>query len=265
MKIISNYLNNSQFQNTAKEYDLSEYEKLKKPIQIPFVFFHKNQELNKFLKGGITKGFHYSLYGNTLTGKTYFLETLIETNLNEILINKIKILIISTNGTFSYSKIEGMYNKENLKNIKDFIDIIKLRTENEILSLLISLNRIEEIPYSFIFIDNFGSISDKKNSNINNLYIQIENLKKNKNIGIVSIMFKEFNYRIDIKDFKLLKCSDQYFYIMNNDFQLTFFNLDINLKFYNMKKRRYFLKVYNNDGDIVIYFFYLKYFFLIFF
>jgi len=209
--------------------------------------------LNKFLKGGITQGFHYALIGNSLSGKTYFLETLIVKNLEEFFNKKAKILIINTNGSFSYTKIKNSCNKNSAKILNEVIDIIRFRTDHEVLKFLLILNKTEKLPYSFIFIDNINKLIDKKNNNLNTLNIYVENLKKNKNIGVVSVIFKEYHNRVEIKDFKNLICSDPQNSIITFDFQLNFFNLDINLRLFNMKRRKYFLKINNYNGQKVIY------------
>lgn len=250
-----NLYKNSQFSNLKKEYDLSEYMKLKKNDS-SMTLFHFNQELNKFLSEGITQGFHYVFYGNTLSGKTYFLENLIIKNIENLLNFQTKILIISTNGSFHYAKIKNICNKKFYNKINEVIDIVRFRTDNEVLRFLLLLNKTENLPYSFIFIDNLNKLVDKKNTNLNTLNTNIENLKKNKNIGVVSVIFKEFNNRFEIKDFKSLVCFDNQNNLIRFDFKFNFFNLDLNLRFINMKRRKYFLKVYkNNDNKVIIYYF----------
>lgn len=244
------FYNQSQFPNLKKEYDLSEYMQLK-AINCSLVLSHYNQELNKFLNGGITPGFYYAFYGNTLSGKTYFLKTLIVKNLEELIKKNSKILIISTNGSFSYSFLKKKCNKNYSNKVNGVIDIVRFRTDNEVLKFLWLLNKTEKLPYSFIFIDNFNKITDKRNLNLNTLNMNIENLKKNKNIGVISIIFKDYNNRIEIKDFKSLMSSDRQNAIMQFDFQFNFFNLDLNLRLYNMKIRKYFLKISNNVGQKV--------------
>ena len=251
-----NFYNMSQFPNLRKEYDLSEYMKLKANSS-SLMLLHYNQELNNFINGGITHGFHYAFYGNSLSGKTYFLEKLIMKNLENLIINKAKILIISTNGGFSYTKIKKSCNRKFSNNINDVIDIIRFRTDNEVFRFLLLLNKTENLPYSFIFLDNVNKLLDKKNVNLNTLSTNIKNINKNKKIGVVSIIYKEYNTRVEIKDFKNLICSDNLNAIIQFDFQFNFFNLDINLRFFNMKRRKYFIKICNNNGMKVLIFIFL--------
>jgi len=246
MKIVIDFYNTSLYPNLKKEYDLSANIKLTSNNSY-LKLSHYNQEFDKFLNGGITQGLYYMFYGHNLFGKTFFFETLILKNLETLIIHKAKILIISTNGSLTYTKIRNSFNGKFYNKINEVINIIRFRTDNEVLKFLFVLNKKESLPFSFIFIDNFNKQIDNKNINVKTLHTHIENLKKNKNIGVVSVIFNHSN-RIEIKDFKNLICSDSQINKIQFDYLFKFVNLDLNFRFFNLKKRTYFLKIYNNIG-----------------
>ncbi len=254
IKYLKEAYNDSSIENSKREYSLLEfYNNSLKNNKIFFSLFHPNKDVNRFLNGGIKQGNSYSIYGNSLTGKSFFLEILIINNLKEILLNKTKILIITTNGGFTYTKLKKMntkFNNNNL-NINQIIDILPLRTENDVLCYLDTLNRLQDPLYSFIFIDNFNKSCDKINSNLNTLNICIENLKKNKDIGFITVIFKEYNNSIEIKNFQPLISSDKFNFISFFNYQLTFFNNEIDLYISNLIKRKYFLNILDLNSEMV--------------
>lgn len=261
-------------QNHSRGYDLlSEYYSLKDEKETrnknefnEISLTHQNQELNNFLKGGIRQGFTYFFYGDSLSGKTFFIETLIAKNFDKLLFKKSsKILLIDTNEGSSYRKIFQKLKIEKKKFDISYIDILRLRSDKEILNFLNLLNANKDFLYSFIFIDNFNQSFVLNSKEINQLSVIAESLAKNKKIGIVSIICKEWNTVIEKINTKNINekpvCIDEKLYLMTQNYQFTFINygLDFQIKNNSNYKQsengfKYYVKILDNiNTKVTIY------------
>jgi archaellum biogenesis ATPase FlaH len=129
-----------------------------------------NNKINEFLSGGFKRGLIYELQGQSLTGKSCFLNSLLYNNFSEG-----KILFIDTNSSFSYDNLMGHKDYATMKSKIDHID--NIFDFKDLLIYLQDLYTKEELKsYSFIIIDSLSLIANKFTNRDDDIVKEFNNL-----------------------------------------------------------------------------------------
>lgn len=242
-----------------------------------------NTSINNFLSGGFQRGKIYELQGPSLSGKSHFLKSLIENNMNinsnNIMNNNIpKILFIDTNSSFSIEKFEKTESNKNIPknletpslitinyNIKHIDHIFDFMELYHYLYSLYTKSQLHEV--AFIFIDSLSLIANKLNlskddeliKEFNNLILSIV---EKYTIGIIytSSSYKtrdkvlyDFSKTEENKTllFKETESNLHSNVIFLPDYSLFFMSQNYSYTLNAFKNRKYYVKIKKEKGHPV--------------
>ena len=221
-----------------------------------------NQKLNEFLSGGFKRGLIYELQGQSLTGKSYFLNGLLYNN-----IPRERILFIDTNSSFCYDNLIGHKEyatfKTNIDHIENILDL------KDLLNYFQELHRKAEIgSYSFIIIDSLSLIANKSSNKDDEIVKEFNNLilsvVSKFNVGFIYTStcrlkdkilydFKDLNIKTPLS--KEMESNLLGNLIFLHDYTLYFVGGSYSFNLNGIKNRKYFIKIKKEKGhpiDILV-------------
>lgn len=205
-----------------------------------------NEKLTNFLNGGFKSGKIYELVGHSLSGKSFFLNNLIKSNLEKHNLNiNNKVILFDTNYSYFNDQNEAIIHKE----VVELGEIISFLNET------IQLNQMKDIK--FIVIDSLTIIASKlvltkKENEIKTEFDKIIQFIVNK-YGI-GVLFTTNPYKSKVRriihftTFKEEQLRESESNLANNiilpvDYSLLFYVPHFSFRCHQTKNRKFMIKI----------------------